>query len=164
MINFEGEALCYNTNKPVSYTHLDVYKRQVHNQVEEFKVMPNNKKMKQPKTQIKKEIVKDVEVKQQKKMPELEQEEIKDVLRILMERYKQIHKQMDDFDKKRDDDQKIESDKKIEVKEDQSVSLPENNNNETNDEYMEMKTEKRHHRKLIKTMVTLCTVSLMVVW
>ena len=29
--------------------------------------------------------------------------------------------------------------------------LPENNNSETNDEYMEMKTEIRHHRKLIKT-------------
>ena len=29
--------------------------------------------------------------------------------------------------------------------------MPEDNNNETNDEYVEMKTEKRRHRKIIKT-------------
>ena len=63
--------------------------------MEEFKGIPNNKKLEQSNMQIKEEIVK---VKQQKKMPEPTQKEdmsVKDMLRIIMERNKQIHKKQD---------------------------------------------------------------------
>ena len=67
----------------------------------------------------------------------------------------------DDFNKELNDDQKIESGKETEGPGDEDASLSENknnsnkenknNNNKTNNKYMEMKTEKRHQRKLINT-------------
>ena len=139
------------------------YWRKVHNQVEEFTHMPT------PKTQIKKEVVKDVKVKQPKKIPEQKKEEsfeewmdkfFKRFGKVIEECDKkmsdserqQIGRMIEDFKKLNEpQDTTSEGSKEIEFKKDQSVLLPENNNNETNDEYVEMKTEKRHHRKIIKT-------------
>ena len=63
--------------------------RKEHNQllIEEFEEIPNNKSVEQSSIQIEEETVKDVEEKQQKKMPELTLEETKldKLMRVMME-------------------------------------------------------------------------------
>ena len=73
------------------------------------------------------------------------------MVELLNKNKEEIIEKLDQINKKLNDDQKIESRKEIEVKEDPSTLLSENNNNETNNEYVEMKTKKRHQRKLINT-------------
>ena len=125
----------------------------------------------EPKTQMKKV----VKVKQQNKMPEQPTQKggpsMQDLMNFIAETSKKqeerINEKLDqnkeELFKKLDSinnifkpveetqDTTSEGSKEIEFKKDQSVLSPENNNNETNDECVEMKTEKRHHRKIIKT-------------
>ena len=79
--------------------------RQKHDRIEEFKEIPNNKNIEPSSIQIEKEIVKDVEVKQQKKMPGLTQEETKldKPMRMLMEQLNKNQEKTEENFKKQEE-------------------------------------------------------------
>ena len=130
--------------------------RKEHNRIEEFNGVPNNKNLEQSNVQLQKEIVKDVEVKQQKKMTVFTQEQMQEMIRIMKETFEQHRKEMREIFRNNTEelDQKIEDNREeTELKEDKSILLSanKNNSNTENIQTMEMKTKKRHPRKLINT-------------
>ena len=69
--------------------------RKEHNRIKGYDGIPNNKNLQQPNVQLQKEIVKDVEVKQQKKIIVLTQEEVQKFMDLLTAHREEMKEIMD---------------------------------------------------------------------